>query len=35
MLRYVYAADLKNHPKLARTMFRTVQTSSKSVSVGM
>ena len=22
MLRYVYAADLKNHPKLARTMFR-------------
>lgn len=22
MLRYVYAADLKNYPKLARTMFR-------------
>ncbi len=22
MLRYVYAADLHNHPKLARTMFR-------------
>ncbi|MEM6372615.1 MAG: acyl-homoserine-lactone synthase [Pseudomonadota bacterium] len=22
MLRYLYASDLKNHPKLARTMFR-------------